>query len=420
VITAIALSVVLSVGATLALTTVLGTTPDDGLPEASPPPDRDEAPPASGTATDPRFDALQAAVAAGATERARLRQTIERQAGEIDALRRTLAEARAGLAAAPEPDPETRTLEALAALAAGKPGGGQAAIHIAVRDLVQLGEAAVPAVVAALASGSNRSYGGGCSISGGSVTSYPDSRMALIDVLRQIGTPSAQRELLRVVATGHRLGDYGHLFLLCHSTEDAQMIRGMSAMVPDVFRQVATHGADREVPFLLERYLSDWVQRHAVTGAVSELAKQVEANVDDDSFRGYFASALVAMAPDQAAMLAARLAAREDGEKSVVRFTRRATLRQVPLGTVTRFYEHLFSRVSLTPEARMSLYASIPTRPPREVKGAAARAADAKSLLTFLEARLARETEPKVRRVLESSLKRLKKSSAREEKRARR
>jgi hypothetical protein len=344
-------------------------------------------------------------------ERARLHQTVERQANEIAELRRRIEEGQARSPKATTIDPARQKANALKALAGGKRGKSQADIHMAVRDLVRLGDAVVPDVVALLKSGVTHSYGGGFGIHGSTVSTYADSRMAMIDVLRQIGTPAAGQGLLEAVGASDALSDYRDLFLLCSTTEDRQMTRGITALIPRAFRLLARQEGDDRTGRMLEIRLAAWIQEHAVSAVLSDLAERVEKRASDYRGPDFLAWALVALSPDRAAEVACRIAVKKDGMAAVQRFAFLATrsFQRIPLAKVAQFYERLFSGVNLSPEVRMKIFARMPTRPPREIEGIAARAADARALHAFLVSQLAQEADPETRKILESHIERLRK-----------
>jgi len=300
-----------------------------------------------------------------------------------------LREAVRRLEAKVEAPPARHAEDALAVLLGIKQGERQLAIEESLKELTALGNDVVPQIVALLKSGEDQDYGGGFSFGGNKMRGYPRLRTVLIDVLRQIGTPEAQRGLLEGLRGTDDPLDYRDVLLLYGSTNDEIMVKGIAAMMPDILR--AARSAGDEGTFLLDSTTS-WILRHEMketTAALEEIARDNLAASRPD--RGAF-PALVAFSPERAFALVREQYANQ-GE-TVIRTASpglRAARADVPLAQVARFSELILS-LELTEVTRGMFYMSLPDRLCSSIESADARKADGRVLLEFYRKRLAVET----------------------------
>jgi len=411
---AVICSVLLSLVATTVALTLVGKPAREEWPSVGP-----EAPAkaadAAPTPPEAGVEDLRAALTRGVEERARLTQAVTQNAREIAELKQLIKQGLARSGDVAVIDPVQQKQDALKRFAAIRQGERQLAIHQAVQDLTNLGDAVVPDIVALLESGARQVYGRGFSIGGGAVKSYQSSRMALIDVLRQIGTPAAKQGLLKVIASSDSMTDYRDLFLLYGGTRDEHMVKGMSALVPGLLRKLNEEGADELDRNMIERNLAAWIRQHDMSETVPDLVALVEKSATDHRGGSDYLGALVELDPDQASMVAQRLAATEDGTDAVRRLVTSHSLRSARLSKLARFYEQLFAGVPLPAKTRTTIYMLMPTKLCREIKSSTAQVADARRLLTFLTAQLGVERDEHALRFLKRSVEQLKREIERAE-----
>jgi len=326
---------------------------------------------------------------------ARLRAALDAQAARIARL-----EDRASPAGAPaEPSPvqaAERAAKALEQLESITDGSRTIAIADAVAALVRAGDDAVPGVAALLGSGRERDYGGRFAIQGNAVTSYPGLRMALFDVLRQIGTPSARQVIAEAVAKSDRLADFRAVSLFWTpgtEVKDPALAAAFSSLASTLAGKVASEGleATADTPSSPVSSVLYWLQSHPSADDSSAVEKIVlrgrpKSVSGGRAFEAAFRT-LVQLAPERAvqAMQTLRLEPWE-----VVELASR--LNGVSRANQVRCWETVLAQPGIDAGLRARLYERMP-HPDSNVKDAAQRAADMQPIVAFLEARIAVETD---------------------------
>ncbi|HEX5136791.1 MAG TPA: hypothetical protein VFY93_07465 [Planctomycetota bacterium] len=294
--------------------------------------------------------------------------------------------------------PPARTREAaLQDLLAITQGERQLAIEDLFKELSALGNDAVPDIVAILKSGRDQDYGGGFSIGGGKVQGYPRLRTVLIDVLRQIGTPEAQQGLVTALRGTEDVRDYRDLLLLYSRTTDEIMVKGISAMIPDLLRN---EQAKSEEHAYVMGYATEWIRRHGMKDTTDLLEGIARENLSSGRVdRGTFAT-LIEFSPERAFALTREQYAKE-GDRAFLKAASSMNMgrRDLSLAQVARYTELL---LSLEPSAstRMTIYGMTPSRLCEKIDSKEARVADGRVLLEFLRKRLREETDEVPKRVL--------------------
>lgn len=294
--------------------------------------------------------------------------------------------------------PPARTKEAaLQDLLAITQGERQLAIEDLLKELSALGNDAVPEIVAILRSGRDQDYGGGFSFGGGKMQGYPRLRTVLIDILRQVGTPEAQEGLISALRGTKDVQDYRDLLLLYSGTTDEIMVKGISAMIPDLLRN--EHARSDGNALVMDR-AAGWIRRHELrhtTDLVEEIARENLSSRRID--HGTFAT-LIEFSPERAFALTREQHEKEGdraflGVLSSLGFGRR----DISLAQVARYNELL---LTLEPKAsaRLTIYRMMPSRLCERIEPKDARIADGKVLLEFLSKRLREETDEMPKRVL--------------------
>jgi hypothetical protein len=296
--------------------------------------------------------------------------------------------------------------EILAGLLAITQRERQLAVREAFQKLSRCGDAVVPDIVALLKSGRDQDWGGGFSFGGNMFTGgYPRLRTVLIDVLRQIGTPAAKEGLLDALGGSEDLLDYRDLLLLYSGTTDEQMVRGISAMIPEMLESVrgGGEGADQ-----VDRYVSDWITRHNPEGADDLLEQLALRALREGKPAGSALAALIDSSPERAFLLVSRRA--EDKQQAIRQAATSLRMGRagVSLSAAARFCELVWSKMDPDRTTRTWFYVSLPTRLDRSIASAAERAADGRVLLEFLERQQRTETDEGLRRMLEKTIDRLK------------
>jgi len=303
-----------------------------------------------------------------------------------------------------EAPPERHAEDALAVLIGIKQGERQLAIEDSFKELSALGNDVVPRIVAILKSGEDQDYGGGFSFGGNKMRGYPRLRTVLIDVLRQIGTPEAQRGLLEGLRGTDDPLDYRDLLLLYRTTSDEIMVNGISAMMPAILD--AAGGTGDEM-FLLVDYATSWIRQHDLEDtapALEKIARESFAAGRPD--RGAFTT-LVALAPERAFTLIREQHAKLGDtviQRSATGF--RMGRAEIPLAQVARYCE-LILTLDMSDVTRGQVFQWLPDRLCTAFESAGARNADGRVLLEFLRKRLAVETSDYARRALTDHISKL-------------
>ncbi|MBN2491579.1 MAG: hypothetical protein JXQ29_12085, partial [Planctomycetes bacterium] len=373
--------------------------------------------PAARPAAAPAEGAPSAADAPAGGDTDAMRSAIRQNAEAIARLEQRLAElAQSEVGGGAKP--AVAKAELLARVRGLEHGEQQLAILQALADLVALGDAVVPDLVDLLSSGFDRDYGGGFSMGGNKMNSYPRLRTMLIDALRQIGTDAAKEGLLRALGSSGSLTDYRDLLMLFKSTTDEGMIRGISARLPDLFAKLEE--ADLKV---LERearsldwQLAAWLQGHPSPQVVEMVAGLLErGKIDSRSFGAELLGVLVDSAPERAFAALVKLATASGGESAIRETVHPMAFRNTKLARAAQFLELVLGRMNPSTELRMHLYANLPLGLCRAIEDPGARAADGRQLLELLTRQLAVETDPKARARLQWGADRLKKEIERVE-----
>jgi hypothetical protein len=298
----------------------------------------------------------------------------------------------AGVVAAPR-----STKEAIDALLAITQGERQVAIEDSFHELVAMGDDVVPEIVALLRSGRDQDWGGGFSYSGNMVRGYPRLRTLLIDVLRQIGTPTALNGLLDGLRGTQDPTDFRDLFLFFRTTTDETMVRGISEMTPAALRVLKD--ADEKQAYMLLYGVTDWIQQHEFPNKldlVEELARQgLDSNRMD---RGSFAL-LISLSPERAFALLQEVREKQGDQALRTAVGGLSSAQNLPCAKTVRFAEMCLAS-GIGENERFTLYASLPWRPCSAIKEPEARVADARLLLDFLKRRLGEETGDNVKVIL--------------------
>ncbi|MHC4136354.1 MAG: RNA polymerase sigma factor [Planctomycetota bacterium] len=288
-------------------------------------------------------------------------------------------------------------------------GERQLAIRKALEELTELGDQVVPDVVALLKSGRDHDYGGGFSFGGNTVRGYPRLRTVLIDVLRQIGTPAAQRGVLEALHGSKDFSDYRDLLMLYRTTNEEIMVRGISGMIPDLLREVTRRGGE-DAGYLVMDGATSWIRKRELRDTTDLLEDVVRENlVAGKMDQGAF-GVLVEFSPERAFRLAQQLHETDAGRGVSRLATSLRRGRDAALAPVARFGELVFAQLELNEGTRGSFYMALPTSLCRSIKSSEARAADGKVMLEFLSKRLREETGSFPRTVLTDMISRLEKA----------
>jgi hypothetical protein len=362
-----------------------------------------------------------------AADVARLRSVVESQADRIARLEAARADPRGtsrgrrspgtpgppgvpkrpGVEPAP-PGTVERGREVLAELKELSDGSRVVAIREALRQLVLIGDAAVPDIVALLDSGYDRNYVDG-KMRLQHIEGYAGLRMVLFDALKEIGTPVAKTALLAAVKRSGRIRDYRDLLVPHYSTADPALVAGISALVPDMLRKLGEVGIrsdDSEVQDLAG-HLPYWIRKRGVTGVLDPVQKLLlgmpsRAKVDVSGYAN-FLGILVQLAPERAAEVVLRL--RETHTKRTVTVLLSSSRgHAAPRALLVRYYGKLLSRSDLEPHERQRLYSNMPWGGLKSIEDPAERAEDLRTLVAFLEERLEVEVEENVKSTIRSRL----------------
>jgi len=336
-----------------------------------------------------------------------LRNTVRRHSEELARLAGQ-AERRQALAA-PEPaeDRAARIRNLIDRIKHLEHGERHLEIEKAFRELVELGEAVVPDLIALLQSGFDIDYGTGLSISGGRFQNYPRLRTMLMDALRQIGTPPAKQALLDAVRSGRGLADFRDLFVLYGAASDEHMARGIALLLPLLLERMKAEGQALRgtEQALLFNELSRWIRRHQLPDSVPFLLGLLETDLagGGSSFQtGSILGVLIELSPEQAAAavknLVARAAGKGAGEPPLGMWLRAGG------GSLTQwshFLRALFAQVDLSPAGERALWQFALPMLPEKIKDPEKRIADAGPYLDFLEERLRTARSEEIRKALE-------------------
>lgn len=367
---------------------------------ATPTPPPVERPPGDGGEEAPRLVGQGPTPPASAEAIAELQRTVARLQEAIAKGDHTLAV-----------DPIQRKAEVLKQLKSIEYGDQQALVKKLVKELQAIGDPAVADLVALLAEGYEKDWGGGFSTGGGGVVkSYGRMRMVLIDALRQIGTRKSKEGLLSVIRDSGDLTDYRDLLLMYGSTTDPFMVEGISALVPGLLDKIAKVGVvvAEERASMINMVVVRWIRVHHLTDLTDAVASLVSASPDDHRTREYF-GLVVGFDPERAMRLV-----REhhpdglDGVSGSGLMNFRAS-GNVPLAKIARYLELLLEEFDLTNSQRMSLYLSIHPLLCRQIEDLEERAEDGKVLLAFLESRQAVEAESHAKTMLDRTVVQLRK-----------
>lgn len=374
--------------------------------------------------------AAPAEVRAALTVEDRDRGTAADPEAHIAALEREVAslEARSAASrgvAAPE-DPVLRTRKVLESLKGIRDPRRQVVLQDAVEEISRIGDPAIPEVVAVLDSGLDRLYDGGyyrMSMGEGRIR-YAGLRMALIDSLRQIRTPAAEKALVAAVRRSGTIPDYRDLIVPYRTAEDPGLVEGITALVPDILRRLAEKGIGGDDPVRQElaQNLSYWILQHGTPEMAEPLAEVLAKSRPAPKVWGIWGESLfcglVATDPIRAADLVLSLepgepdGARGGGSSRIPSCSYSRGL--VRLSCWARYADALVARESLSAGERAFLYGNLPTAPCANVSDVAERIEDARVLVAFLERRLDGEPDAEAKKRARIALDQLRESISRE------
>lgn len=279
-------------------------------------------------------------------------------------------------------------------------------------DLIRLGDAAVPDVLALLDSGFEQDWGGRFETRGLHVDGYPGVRMVLLDVLRQIGTPASKKAFVEALA---RSGDARDLWALklYWGTKDTALVDAVAEVAPQLLRLVAKTGlaaAVRDAPDSPVHNLLYWLYMHPtpenLAGPLEEivLGGRPKGRWNEGAFESMF-NLLVRVAPEKAAEHAISLQARDPAKRELVALSGKLHASNT---VRARYFTAVFAS-GVEPDVRLAIYEEM--RPglwrddwSREAGDPAAQVVDARAFLDLLERRLDSETDPKLRKPLERAI----------------
>ena len=326
----------------------------------------------------------------------------EREAETIAELKETVSQLQKQVAGT---EPEDAGVEPLLAIEQGE---RQIAIADEVARLTRRGDDVVPEIKAMLNVGRDQDWGGGFSFGGNMFKGYPRLRTALIDILRQIGTPLAKQSLLDSLGKRASTTDYRDLLMIYATTSDTMMIEGISAMIPDMLRRIRD-GEDDEYG-MLERNLTRWMKEQGIASESELLAQVSLKNLREGGRnRGAF-ELLLESDPDAACGVVAELA-KTDPDLKALKPGLSIIGRQVRLSRITALCEFILGRLELSENGRTGFYHCLPRHPSTVPDSAEARKEDAQGLIALLERQLAVETSESARRALDSVIQALKATS---------
>ena len=349
----------------------------------------------------------------------RLEGAVERNARDIAWIKKRLEKAPRPAVIEAAGNPPVTKEEILERLKRISPDDGQFALRAALAELIKLGDKAVPDIVALLKTGFERSYGGGYSIRGGRITDYASLRMAFIDVLRQINTPTARRGILGMLAASSSVTDFRDVLLVFQGTKDGELVKGISSLVPDCLRRLKDSGLNlkKSKQLMLLRSFGEWICKHGVAESVPALVELAEGIPSERRPDPGIFSALVELAPDRAYAIAQKRLDMGDADKSFGNLLLSLRMnRHLSLSKATDFFERLLWRTDLTPGMQRRIYSSIPSRLCTRIENKALRAVDGKRMLDFLNGRLNIETDKANRKLIERKINSLKHDIERSEK----
>jgi hypothetical protein len=347
---------------------------------------------------------------------------LSRGTGTLDRLEKSVA----ALKARSIPDPRTeadsrarRILDGLAGIADGHQGR---AVEKGFRELVRLGDSAVPGISALLDSGlqrdfTSRGFIGESAGANAGQRVHSSLRALLYDALGQIGTPAARDAALQSVAKSGRLDDLRDLLYYYRDESDPVVVERTSALVADALRKVASQEAWR-ADVMLSMWLTRWIRKGWMTETAGLLEDVVTgAKPSPGGWSGpdtrYF-SLLALLSPDGAARAVLALQRKFPGQPTgnqAIRYFTFTLTDNAYLASLARYLGRLLAETDLSVETRKSLYYAVPSHlylheawtPSRKLE-------DASALVAFLESRLPGETDPDVRAVVQERLDSLRQS----------
>ena len=370
---------------------------------------------------------LRSALAQCSSETERLRAVSNNHSERIARVEESAGPARERAAAqdaVPAAVAERKRKEALDKLTSITDGHRLVAIQDALADLVRLGDAVVPDVVAALDSGMEQRYSGSFSVQGDRVGNYAGLRLVLFDVLRQIGTPASKKGFVEALGRSQNLADL-HALTMYWGTSDPVLVDGVAAIAPDLLRRVAKVGLEKAVGDEANSATANllwWLWSHPtpeITGALDDIVRQGLPAARHANAREVFESAfrlLVRLAPEQAAASVRVLQEADPGKRLVVELSKNL---YCPLTQQARYLTYLFTHEEYPPTIRRELYGNFAKglwESPRTWGGSKDTedpVADAAPYLAFLEQRLSRETDELAAKVLRLQLTRLREAAER-------
>ena len=290
------------------------------------------------------------------------------------------------------------------------------AVEDARTDLVRMGDEAVPDVLALLDSGFEQDWGGRFETRGFHVDGYPGARMVLLDVLRQIGTPTSKKAFAEALGRSEHVGDLWALKLYWGAT-DPVIVDAIAQVAPRLLGLVAKTGLPTAVgdrPDSPVDNLLLWLFMHPTPGLAGPLEEIVLAgrpagSWNERAFESAF-SLLVLDAPEKAAEDVLALHGREPDKRDLFELSGKLSCANA---LRARYFATLFARGEFTTQVRLELYQRMPAglwADPwmgRNAPDRAAQLADARPYVDFLERRLEAETDPNAKRVLEGALSRM-------------
>lgn len=279
-------------------------------------------------------------------------------------------------------------------------------------ELVACGDDVVPDILEALNSGVEHEFYSGHSfgMSAGILTSWGGRRMVLLNILRQIETPAADEAFLEAVANSRRLSDYRDLLIMYLMTENPVMVRGISALVPDMLREVAEAGgvqaAEREATHLAWRLAGfiTWHDLSEVAGPLEDLLRKAPAVPGGGLHHENepFFAALARFEPERAARIALDRQEQDPERLAIAALSR--WLDGVPYASQILYFEVLFSQPDVDATARRSLFNSMWLVTGARFEDAAKQIEDTQAFVSYLEGKRRQETDANVRRAIEHKL----------------
>lgn len=295
------------------------------------------------------------------------------------------------------PAAEERARRSLEGLRSG------ATIEKSFRDLVLLGDPAVPGIAALLDSGIERHYHlqDGFAMCSGEIV-HTSLRTTLLDALWQIGTPSARKAALDSAGRSGRLADLRTILSILGGSADPVVVEQIAALVPPALRRIAAIGgakADEEAA-MLSMWLVPWIRSHASAEIAGLLAEVIRGATPGPHgwgrSEGEYFLLLADLDPAKAAeaLLALHRKAAELGSGastvSFFCFQIRGRLRPAALKT---FLDRMLSEGTLGASDRGQLYALAPQGVYQGLRDSAGGSEEWKDLVALLESREAVETD---------------------------